>query len=659
MKNLFQSFGFSLKYRITFVIVFLIFIMMVTVTYIFTIRELGLRVDQVNLRMERLANNIATIRSVETEDWDVYQNYIDNQLRLNPDIVYIAIFDEMNQLRAHSLNTGWIDFGEDRILDRWEQANIVWRLDQQQVAEESRRDIEYKYVNIVIGGHNLGMVKVGFSLVELNDQLRKGLIWNLTLALVFIIVGVTASILMSRQIVKPLGKLTKAMLKISAGDLDQEVHLASKDEIGEMASTFNFMTSELRRKSFIENFSRDLGFSIELERITSLITERITNTLDAKSGFLFIRDMHGTTLYRLVDAYPQPISETVTIDCSSTYYQSCIENPEPIELGEQATETDCISRVQQRFRIGRQALITPIIIQKGLIGLFILDEKKSNKPYTQDEKHFLRTLIGQSGFAVENVLLWEELTEQERLQRELEIARNVQKNLLPQSQPRIAGLDFDGICIPAEEVGGDYYDYFSIDEHTTGIAIADVTGKGTSASFYMAVVKGMMLSLTSIYRSPRQLLMELNRKLYGVMDSKTFVTMSYAIIDTKKKSLTLARAGHNALIVQSSEKSYVECLAPDGIGLGLEHGDVFDRTIIEQKVKYSSGDTFIFYTDGISEAMNSRKEEFGEDRLIRLIESSDHQSSRETRERIIDDVQAFVENAPQHDDITMVVLKAE
>ena len=326
-------------------------------------------------------------------------------------------------------------------------------------------------------------------------------------------------------------------------------------------------------------------------------------------------------------------------------------------------EHDCESKDTKQFKalydMEVQPLITPIIIQKGLIGIFVLGPKPDHTPYTKAEKHYLRTLIGQSGFAVENVLLWEELTEQERLQRELEIARNVQKNLLPQEHPRIAGLDIDGICIPAEEVGGDYYDYFHIDDHTTGIAIADVTGKGTSASFYMALVKGMMLSLTSIYRSPQKLLMELNRRLYGVMDSKTFVTMSYAVLDTKKRQLTLARAGHNALILQNSERSYIECLAPEGIGLGLEHGDTFDRTIIEKQIEYHSGDTFVFYTDGISEAMNAQREEFGEERLIRLIESSDHQKSRDIRDSIIENVRAFVRDAPQHDDITMVVLKVD
>ena len=134
MNVFFKNLQISLKFKIAFFVVLLVIVMMGTVTYIFTIREITLRKEQVKLRMERLANNIATIRSVETEDWNVYQTYIDNQLKLNPDIVYIAIFDENADLKVHALNTQWLNLDTTRTLDTWEQASIVWRLDQRHIA---------------------------------------------------------------------------------------------------------------------------------------------------------------------------------------------------------------------------------------------------------------------------------------------------------------------------------------------------------------------------------------------------------------------------------------------------------------------------------------------------------------------------------------------
>lgn len=651
-------FKISIKIKIALFIVFLVIIMMGTVTYIFTIRELNLRVDQMKLQMERLANNIATIRSVDTEDWQVYQTYIDNQLKVNPDIIYIAVFDENKELKVHALNTDWIDLDDGRLMDHREQANIVWQLDQRQIAVESQQDIESKSVNIIISGQNVGTVNVGFSLVELNDEMRNNLYRNLNLAFIFIALAVVISLFMSQRIIKPLGKLTKAMLKISEGDLQQELHLTSHDEIGEMAKTFNFMTKGLKEKAVIENFSRELGFTIDFQKMSSLIANHITRALNGKKGFLFIRDKKETRTYRLVGSYPESSTSGFTLDFETSVYDMFSSNRNPKSLIEVMPSVKSFEKLSQIAEFSPYALLCPIVIQSGMIGLFLLDGNEKSTPYTEEEVNFLNTLIGQSGFAVENALLLEELTEQERMKHELEIARRVQRNLLPQNNPTLSGLDIDGICIPAAEVGGDYFDYFSINNHTLGIVIADVTSKGTSAAFYMAVVKGMMLSLTSIHSSPKKLLIDLNCQLYGVMDRNMFVTMTYAAVDMKKKNLTFARAGHNALIVRDTKKASVDYLTPSGIGLGLEKGNKFDKTIIDKCVPFKAGDTFVFYTDGISEAMNPDREEFGEERLSDIIARTDHQSAMQIKEDIVQAVHNFANNAPQHDDITMVILRA-
>jgi sigma-B regulation protein RsbU (phosphoserine phosphatase) len=303
-------------------------------------------------------------------------------------------------------------------------------------------------------------------------------------------------------------------------------------------------------------------------------------------------------------------------------------------------------------------LLIPIIIKNGVLGLFILGPKKSGVRYNKEEKQFLMTLVRQGGFAVENANLLDELTEQERLKHEFDIARRVQQNLLPKHHPRFPGLDIDGICIPATEIGGDYYDFFVLDNHTLGVAIADVTGKGTSAAFYMAVVKGLMLSLTAIHSSPKQLLVALNQKLYGNMDKKVFITMIYAIIDTAKQEMRFSRAGHNALVMHHSDPEETVCMIPEGIGLGLEGGELFEKSLIEQSVQYRTGDTFLFYTDGVSEAMNAKRSEFGEERLIQCVNEMKHESASKLRERILKSVEKFVHNASQNDDITIVTLKA-
>ncbi len=136
-----------------------------------------------------------------------------------------------------------------------------------------------------------------------------------------------------------------------------------------------------------------------------------------------------------------------------------------------------------------------------------------------------------------------------------------------------------------------------------------------------------------------------------------FVTMSYATIDTKKKILTLSRAGHNALLMRDTLNSDTQTFTPSGIGLGLEKGTQFNQNITEQRIHYKFGDVFLFYTDGISEAMNIGEEAFGEHRLIDFMNQLDHQSAIDIRKKMIRTVNNFVKDAPQHDDLTMVILR--
>ena len=658
MKLPLKNFKISLKLKIAFMFVLLVVVMMITVGYIFTVREQNLRVEQVKERMERLARNIATIRSVETEDWDVYQAYIDNQITINPDIIYIAIFDEPGELKVHSLNTDWLDLETPGPLTNYEQVNIVLRLDQRQVAEESQQDIESQSVNIIIGNQNRGKVNIGFSLVELNDEMKSNLYRSLLLDLIFIVLAIIFSFIISSRIVIPLGKLTKAMEKISRGDLHQKLRIESRDEIGEMAKTFNFMAKGLQEKQVIENFSRELAFTIELEKISSLITERIAQALNSKQAYFFLREKEQASHFDLVVSYPEKLNRKITIAKDQQLCNLAIQNRKPLSHKEVGAHLGLQSQLGKLKKINKNALICPLIIKDKVSGILILSDSKRNKPYSKSEINFLNTLIAQGRVAIENALLYEELTEQERLKHELEIARNVQLSLLPQQKPQILGLDIDGICLPATEVGGDYYDYFVLDDHTLGIAVADVTGKGTSAAFYMVMVKGIMLSLVSIYSSPSQLLKELNRRLFGIMDRKVFITMIYATVDIRKKVIKFARAGHNALIMRNSKNSKIECLTPKGIGLGLAHDSLFDQHIVEQNINFQPGDTFLFYTDGISEAMNEQLDEFGEQRLVETVAQLKDGTASHIREGIIQAVDRFVQDAPQHDDITLVTLKA-
>lgn len=265
--------------------------------------------------------------------------------------------------------------------------------------------------------------------------------------------------------------------------------------------------------------------------------------------------------------------------------------------------------------------------------------------------------------SVESLLV--EAGEKKRLEEELRIAHDIQMSLLPSAPDSLPGLSITALCVPAREVGGDYYDLLRLDDYRLGVLIADVAGKGTSAALYMAELKGLVISLSRTCASPRELLVTANRLIARHLAASSFITMIYAVIDVKAGTLTYARAGHTPLLYlpggSTDRPCRVQVLAPDGLVLGLavDDGELFERLLEEQTLSLRNGDIFVFYTDGITEAMNAADDCFGEQRLAAAIEAHADLPSLQLRDRLLDAVDAFVNGAPQHDDMTMLLLKIE
>ena len=258
--------------------------------------------------------------------------------------------------------------------------------------------------------------------------------------------------------------------------------------------------------------------------------------------------------------------------------------------------------------------------------------------------------------------LLHQAAEKKRLENELRLARQIQMSLLPRDATSVPGLSVTAVCRPAREIGGDYYDFIRLGERRLGLLVADVSGKGTSAALYMAELKGLMLSLGYSHESPRQLLIEANRIMAGALDSRSFITMLYAVVDLDAGTLTYARAGHTPLIYasQNGGRRVVRLLAPAGLVLGL-HGFErhFAELLEEHHLPIRAGDVAVLFTDGVTEAMNEESDMFGEERLAGLLEGDPALSSEMLHERILRDVDDFVGTADQHDDMTMVLLRVD
>jgi Stage II sporulation protein E (SpoIIE)/Type II CAAX prenyl endopeptidase Rce1-like len=249
------------------------------------------------------------------------------------------------------------------------------------------------------------------------------------------------------------------------------------------------------------------------------------------------------------------------------------------------------------------------------------------------------------------------IKERARMQQELEIARKVQLGLLPKEKPQLQGFDISGICLPALEVGGDYFDFIDLKDGRLGLAIADVSGKGVPAAIYMTLTKGILQSHAEATLSPKIVLSKVNSLMYRTIEKSWYVSMFYAVLDPKSKQLIFSRAGHNPAIVLNRDKSSPQLLQPAGIGLGLEMGEIFSKTLVEGELQLEPGNTLVFYTDGFTEAMNVSGQEYGEDRFLKFLSENDNGSANDLVNLAIKEIQSFAGEAPQHDDMTMVVLK--
>ena len=280
---------------------------------------------------------------------------------------------------------------------------------------------------------------------------------------------------------------------------------------------------------------------------------------------------------------------------------------------------------------------------------------------SRDQLGELADSFNQMTGSIENLL--QTAAEKKRLEEELRIARQIQMSLLPRGPLDFPGIAVTALCVPAREVGGDYYDFFRVGERRLGVLIADVSGKGTSAALYMAELKGLMLSLSQIHQSPRQLLIAVNRIISENLDTRSFITMTYAVIDLDAGVMTYARAGHTPLMYMPADTTApTQVLIPNGLVVGLQipgAGEKFQALLEEESITLHKGDVLVFYTDGITEAMNPESDLFGDARLGRLIAEHGHLDTADLRERILREIEAFVGVADQHDDMTMILIKIE
>ncbi len=308
----------------------------------------------------------------------------------------------------------------------------------------------------------------------------------------------------------------------------------------------------------------------------------------------------------------------------------------------------------------RSIIVAPVLFQDTLIAVLAVTNPADEYPFNETDFSLVESLAEQMGLAIHNSDAMQLQIEKNKLDVDLELAGNVQSLLLPHTFPASTTLDFAAHYTAAQKVGGDLYDVFEIDDHRTGLAIADVSGKGISASILMAICQTNLRHVSKQEDKPSEVLKTVNRLMQSSMRTDMFITVVYAIIDQEKDIITFARAGHELPLFYhrtDDPSQSTETVKSNGMALGMVPPDVFDVTIEDKTVPFRKDDVLILYTDGVTESVNEKGEEYSEKRLTEVLRKQGSRKARVILNQIVKDVHAFSDKTKQSDDLTLVTVK--
>ena len=413
-----------------------------------------------------------------------------------------------------------------------------------------------------------------------------------------------------------------------------------------LISSLREINFQLNRKILELETLYDLGIAIgglmEVPELCELILINAVGLTDASVGLLALKTDGGLELASSINL---PSDDILTLESYEPVMAVLDGEPLRDNAADPAANPFGFSKV----------LAVPLRGQHEVQGLIGLADKESRDgglvDFGEQDQRLLLNFASQAGIAIENAKYYAESVEKERLERELQVAATIQRNLLPDSPPRIPGFEIAATTIPSRAVGGDHYDFQEQDGRHL-ISIADVSGKGIPAALLVSTLHANLHAVAEDERDLRALVGRISRSIFTSSLSNKFITFVVSRLDPERMTLAYVNAGHNYPLVVSADGA-VNTLRCGGLALGL----LPQADYQEEEVQLRPGDLVVLYTDGITEAFNPEEDEFGEERLTELLLRERHRSAREIFDAVMRAVDDFTAGAPQHDDLTLLVCK--
>ncbi|MCX7625429.1 MAG: SpoIIE family protein phosphatase [Candidatus Sumerlaeaceae bacterium] len=428
--------------------------------------------------------------------------------------------------------------------------------------------------------------------------------------------------------------------------------------------------------AFLNNLGERLTTSnIALEPTLEIITEFIMDATEAEAGAAFLVDRSDNTVSaRIVQGMFPPLMPTTNYVLTKQKYLEERLKREKIPLGQgligevaqsglpalvaDAENDPRVPQPPKDFPRIRSIMAAPLVARGQISGVLVVVNKRGGGTFSQEDYDLLVALADQAASTVEFVKLHDEFVKKQRIEQELQVAHEFQRMLLPEKCPHVPGYRIAAFSKPALEVGGDYYDFFFVDDERRylGIVIADVSGKGIPGGLIMAMVRAVLRAEARGNLSPRDVLLRTNERTYEDTKDNVFVTMIYGILDTKERLFRFARAGHEPVVVVNKQTQRVRLHSPEGIALGMVENDIFASTE-EKTIRLEAGDIVTLYTDGVVEARDEAKNEYGQQRFLDFLVANREASPGEILNKVLSDIESFTRGIPQHDDITLVAFE--
>lgn len=432
---------------------------------------------------------------------------------------------------------------------------------------------------------------------------------------------------------------------------------------------------------FMHTLVEGIGESIDRNELFSRIVHAATLSTGALSACIFERTDDGKLRSAAIEGLFPPqrslpedleasmrtrskfieeVLRSQVFEMSEGLIGSVAKSGKPILIVNAKDDPRVIDHADPALKV-HSLIAVPISFRSDVLGVLAVANPSDGGSFNESDLSLVQSLGEQAGMAIHNSDLMAFQIEKSKIEIDLTLASNIQGMLLPKTFPDNPCLDIDACYHPAQKVGGDLYDAFALESDRVGIAIADVSGKGIAASLIMAICQANLRHFAKQYDSPAEVLRALNQAMSEQIKRDMFITIVYAIIDTRENKITLARAGHELPLLfrykNNPGKLEAERIGSEGMALGMVPGDIFDNIITDKIIDFIDNDILVLYTDGVTEMVNSEGKEFSEERLVAAVEGFTERPSAGINQGILAGLEAFAGSEQLNDDLTLITVK--